>query len=80
MTEHQTALTWLSTDLHLLETDAHQLRLHLGWLAEDLRAHREQLGGQAAAVECLVAEAADCLARLAHLDEMLTRLRSAVAA
>lgn len=80
MTETKTTLTWLSTDLHLLETDAHQLRLHLGWLVEDLRAHRGGLGDQAEALEGLSAETAGCLARVAHLDEVLTRLRGAVAA
>lgn len=31
-----TAPTWLTADLDLLTTDLAQLRLHLGWLTEDL--------------------------------------------
>jgi hypothetical protein len=73
VSDETTAPTRRSTDLHLLETGAQQPRLHLGWPAEGLRAHP-------AALAVLAAEAAGCLVGVAHIDEILGRLRGAVAA
>lgn len=72
-------MSWLTTDLNLLATDTEQLRLHLGWLVEDLAAHRANLNGQAHAVDELAAQLTDCLGRLDHLAAVMGQVRAVVA-
>jgi hypothetical protein len=66
---------WLSIDLNLLESDVQQLRLHLGWLLEDLRAHQSDLGRRAETPISLTDETELSLAGLVGLDDLLARLR-----
>lgn len=73
------ATDWLATDLDLAAADADQLRRHLGWLVEDLRARAPLLAGQAPDLAALADQITDCLDRLAHLDALLGRVRRAVA-
>jgi hypothetical protein len=69
-------MSWLLTDVNLLQTDAEQLRLHLTWLVEDLRAHGAILNGQATITDALATHAADCLARLVQLEALIAQVRA----
>ena len=71
-------MDWMTTDVGLLESDVKQIRQHLGWLIDDLRIHRAGLGDEAASLEEIAADVADCLARLGHLDSVLRRVRETV--
>jgi hypothetical protein len=71
-------MTWLGTDLNLLETDTEQLRRHLGWLLEDLRAHQASLNGRVEAMNALVVEVGECLERLGRFDTLIDAVRQAV--
>ena len=68
-------MSWLLTDVNLLQTDAEQLRLHLTWLVEDLRAHGTSLNRQAASADALATHAADCLTRLVQLEALIAQVR-----
>ena len=71
-------MTWLGTDLNLLETDTEQLHRHLDWLLEDLRTHRAGLNGDMEAMNALVGEVAECLERIRRFDILLEKVRQAV--
>jgi hypothetical protein len=65
---------WLLIDLDMLETDAHLLRLHLGWLLEDLRVRQANLDEQADTLVTLTGEVEATLTQLADLDALLARV------
>jgi hypothetical protein len=71
-------MSWLTSDVHMAETDAQQLRLHLGWLLEDLRARSQQPNERAEAVATLMAQLDDHLARLGHLETLLVAVQQSV--
>jgi DNA invertase Pin-like site-specific DNA recombinase len=61
----------------MLETDAEQLRRHIGWLLEDLRIHSTSLNGQAATIDVLADELAGYLAHCERFDALLRQVREA---
>ncbi len=71
-------MSWLTSDVHMAETDAQQLRLHLGWLLEDLHARSQQPNVRPEAVAALASQLDDHLALLGHLETLLAAVRQAV--
>jgi hypothetical protein len=71
-------MTWLGTDLNLLETDIEQLHRHLDWLLEDLRTHQAGRNGDMEAMNALVGEVAECLERFRRFDILLDKIRQTV--